>query len=110
MNQFDERARQPSGAGGFSLARGVVVGWFDSGSTAERPCVDHANDTRGPIIARTTSALSDAAVPRAVAARHRGESVVLEGEREVILKCGDASLTLRRDGKAIIRGAYVETH
>ena len=44
------------------------------------------------------------------AARLDGESVVLEGEREVVLRCGDASLTLRRDGKAIIRGTYVETH
>jgi hypothetical protein len=43
-------------------------------------------------------------------ARLDGESVVLEGEREVVLRCGDASLTLRRDGKAILRGAYVETH
>jgi hypothetical protein len=44
------------------------------------------------------------------AARLEGVSVVVEGEREVVLRCGDASLTLRRDGKAIIRGAYVETH
>jgi hypothetical protein len=44
------------------------------------------------------------------AARLDGVSVVLEGEREVVLRCGDASLTLRRDGKAIIRGTYVETH
>jgi hypothetical protein len=39
-----------------------------------------------------------------------GERVVLEGKQEVVLKCGDASITLRRDGKVIVRGAYVETH
>jgi hypothetical protein len=39
-----------------------------------------------------------------------GESVVIEGKREVVLKSGEASLTLRRDGKVVIRGAYVETY
>lgn len=39
-----------------------------------------------------------------------GERVVLSAEREIVLRCGAASLTLRRDGKVLIRGAYVETH
>lgn len=43
-------------------------------------------------------------------ARLDGDSVVLEGKREVVLKSGEASLTLRRDGKVLIRGAYVETY
>jgi Domain of unknown function (DUF6484) len=42
-------------------------------------------------------------------ARVDGKRVVLEGEEEVTLKCGAASITLRRDGKVILRGAYVET-
>lgn len=45
-----------------------------------------------------------------VEARLDGERVVLEGRREVILKCGEASITLRSDGKMVLRGAYVETH
>ena len=43
-------------------------------------------------------------------ARLDGERVVLNAEREIVLRCGAASLTLRRDGKVLIRGAYVETH
>jgi hypothetical protein len=43
-------------------------------------------------------------------ARVDGRRVVLEGGEEVVLKCGDASLTLRRDGKVVVRGAYIETH
>lgn len=43
-------------------------------------------------------------------ARVDGERIVFEAQREVVLRCGDASLTLRRDGKVLIRGAYVETH
>lgn len=42
-------------------------------------------------------------------ARVDGKRVVLEGDQEVVLRCGDASITLRRDGKLILRGAYVET-
>ena len=38
-----------------------------------------------------------------------GDRVVVEGKEEVTLKCGAASITLRRDGKVILRGAYVET-
>ena len=47
---------------------------------------------------------------RPVEARLDGERVVLEGKREVVLKCGEASLTLRSDGKVVLRGAYVETY
>lgn len=45
-----------------------------------------------------------------VEARLDGERVVLEGKQEIVLKCGEASLTLRRDGKVVLRGAYVETY
>ena len=45
-----------------------------------------------------------------VEARLDGKRVVLEGRDEVVLKCGEASITLRRDGKVILRGAYVETN
>jgi hypothetical protein len=39
-----------------------------------------------------------------------GERVSIEGQDEIVLRCGEASITLRRNGKVIIRGAYVETH
>ncbi len=42
-------------------------------------------------------------------ARVDGKRVIIEGKDEVTLKCGDALITLRRDGKVILRGAYVET-
>lgn len=35
--------------------------------------------------------------------------IELEGAEEVTLRCGQASITLRRDGKVLIRGSYVET-
>jgi Domain of unknown function (DUF6484) len=46
---------------------------------------------------------------RPIEARIDGEQVVLEGRESVTLKCGDATITLRRDGKVILKGAYIET-
>lgn len=36
-----------------------------------------------------------------------GKRVVLEGQEEVVLKCGEASITLTRSGKVVIRGKYL---
>lgn len=36
-----------------------------------------------------------------------GERVVLSANREVVLRCGEASITLRRDGKVLIRGTHL---
>lgn len=35
------------------------------------------------------------------------ERLVLRAEREIVLKCGKASITLTRAGKVLIRGAYL---
>ena len=74
----------------------------------------------GPLLAPPAAAVAPA-VPAPVAATAPvaaeridalvdGQRVVLEGRDEVVLKCGEASITLKRDGKLILRGAYVETH
>lgn len=42
-------------------------------------------------------------------ARVDGKRVVITGEEEVELRCGEASIVLTREGKLVIRGAYVET-
>lgn len=38
-----------------------------------------------------------------------GKRVALEAEEEIVLRCGDASITLQKDGRVVVRGAYVET-
>ena len=35
------------------------------------------------------------------------ERMVLSAEREIVLRCGEASITLTRAGKVIIRGSYI---
>lgn len=36
-----------------------------------------------------------------------GETLVLSAEREIVLRCGEASLTLRRDGKVVLSGTHI---
>lgn len=38
-----------------------------------------------------------------------GERRVIEAEREIVLRCGDASITLTRAGKVLIQGRYVSS-
>jgi hypothetical protein len=35
------------------------------------------------------------------------ERIVLSADREIVLRCGDASITLTRAGKVIIQGSYI---
>ncbi|MFO7567925.1 MAG: DUF6484 domain-containing protein [Enhygromyxa sp.] len=44
-----------------------------------------------------------------VEARVDGKRVELEAADEIVLRCGQASIVLRRNGRVVIRGTYVET-
>lgn len=39
-----------------------------------------------------------------------GKRVKLTAKDEIVLECGKASITLRRNGKVIVRGTHVETY
>ena len=49
------------------------------------------------------------AVARPTEAHVDGKRVVIEGQDEIVLKCGEASITLRRNGKVIVKGTYLES-
>jgi hypothetical protein len=51
----------------------------------------------------------DATATTGLEARIDGQRVVLEARDEIVLMCGEASITLRRNGRIAIRGAQVET-
>ena len=42
-----------------------------------------------------------------VTAQVDDQRVVLTAEREIVLRCGEASITLTRAGKVLIKGTYV---
>lgn len=68
-------------------------------------------DVRRPIIVGVLidpRSLPAAPVPAPlVEAQVDDQRVVLTAEREIVLKCGEASITLTRAGKVLIKGTYV---
>jgi hypothetical protein len=70
-------------------------------------------DVRRPIIVgvlqKQHSALIAAVPEPLVSAQVDDQRVVLTAEREIVLRCGEASITLTRAGKVLIRGSYVLT-
>ena len=58
--------------------------------------------------AASTTPANDAPRP-ALYVQVDGERVVLSAAREIVLRCGGASITLTRAGKVLITGEYVLT-
>ena len=115
---------------------GALVGFADDGV----PLVDFSgNPEDSALVARTVAVLSHEDVgrevallfeggepakpvliglmaqpqpqrPATVSVNRDGERFELTAIREIVLRCGDASITLTRAGKVLIRGAYVSSH
>jgi hypothetical protein len=49
------------------------------------------------------------AAPTPTTAVVDGKRVELRGEDEIVLRCGEASITLRRNGRIVVRGTHVES-
>jgi Domain of unknown function (DUF6484) len=67
-------------------------------------------DARLPIVTGVLRKASLRAEPLAtstVTVQADGERHLIEAEREIVLRCGDASITLTRAGKVIIKGNYI---
>jgi hypothetical protein len=63
-------------------------------------------DPRRPVIMGLMH-VPGAATAKRPEARVDGERVELSAEKELVLRCGKASITLTRAGKILIRGAYL---
>jgi hypothetical protein len=50
------------------------------------------------------------ASPQVVEADVDGKRVRVVAHDEIVLECGNASITLRRNGRVVIKGTYVETY
>lgn len=126
---------QPSSAGG-QVCLGLVVSWDERGPlvdfegntrgpllariTGPRPdssvrgtagqevvLLIDPRPGRPPVLLGFLRPLT--AAPSELEARVDGKRVELEGQDEIVLRCGEASITLRRNGRVVIRGAQVET-
>jgi hypothetical protein len=60
-----------------------------------------------PAKAKSVAAPSEPDAP--IEALVDGKRVVIDAADEIVLRCGKASITLRRNGRIVIRGTYVET-
>jgi hypothetical protein len=85
-------------------SRPIVVGVMQEPSPT---MVDLVLADSSHALREATLASADAGEASAVV---DGKRLVLEAEEEVVLKCGEASITLRKDGRVVIRGAYVESY
>ena len=81
----------------------VVLG----GSSAAAP--GECTEAHAPSDAPAAQADEPAVMP-CIEADVDGRRVRLTAQDEIVLQCGSASVTLRRNGRVVIRGAYVETH
>jgi hypothetical protein len=100
----------PGNAAGPTPARLLVAldaATLAAAAAGRRPCalLFERGDASLPLIVGLVE--TTAAPPRA--ATIDGKRIVLTGEEEVELRCGEASILLKKDGKLVIRGAYVET-
>jgi hypothetical protein len=68
-----------------------------------------ARPRRPPVVLGVLRPLGGTAAWADVDAKVDGRRVELEGRDEIVLRCGPASITLRRNGRVVIRGAEVET-
>ena len=117
---------------------GVVIGRLLDLDVIGSPRVDYPGSPSGALPARTLTALDSEKIGREVALMFEagdplkpivlgvlqrpgrpdpkalhvdmdGETLVLTGKKEIVLKCGKASITLTRAGKVLLRGAYVSS-
>jgi Domain of unknown function (DUF6484) len=85
--------------------RAEAVLLFEEGDPS-RPLLVGVLRSRTPLV----DALLAGPLPASPAvARVDGKRVAIEGKDEVVLQCGKASLTLRRDGKVVLRGVNLVT-
>lgn len=65
-----------------------------------------AGDERRPIILGRLQSAAQAPTQKMKLSAD-GQSLLLEADQEIVLRCGRSSITLTRAGKVLIRGAYL---
>jgi len=68
-----------------------------------------SGDPRKPIVMGVLEPVTRKKTNNSLSVEIDGEKVILTAEKEVVLRCGEASITLTRAGKVLIRGAYLSS-
>ena len=97
------RVHVPGGSGKGRLARSLVP--LEPGHAGREVVLAFVDgDPAKPIILGLVQA--PGASPK-VRADVDGETILIDGRKEIVLRCGKSSITLTKAGKILIRGAYV---
>ncbi|HEX5462138.1 MAG TPA: DUF6484 domain-containing protein [Steroidobacteraceae bacterium] len=92
-----------------SLTREELLAARDTGGCAV--LVFENGDPALPIIVGLVQTLGHAAqVPQVLEADVDGKRVRITAQDEIVLECGSASITLRRNGRVVVRGTYIESY
>ncbi len=92
-----------------TLTSGAEVLLFFDGGDLLRPIIAGVMAPRGrPILQSVETVETTADLPDFACVD--GKRVVIRGRDEIVFSCGEASITLRRNGKVIVRGTKVESH
>jgi hypothetical protein len=88
----------------------IVTGFIQppsTGTVSESPDSRLGLSSAGVAAAAPETELN---APRVIEADVDGKRVRIVAQDEIVLECGNASITLRRNGRVVIRGTYVETY
>jgi hypothetical protein len=89
-----------------AVERRAEVFLFFAGGDRRRPIIAGVLAPEGPVPQGPFGAKAGS-LPEC--ARVDGKRVLVEGQDEIVFRCGKASITLRRNGKVVIRGTRIES-
>ena len=85
----------------------TVVILFDRGDVRRPIIIGVVQESHAPASEALAAPQVGKDVIRHVSVQADDDRVVLSAEREIVLRCGEASITLTRAGKVLIKGKYV---
>ena len=87
----------------------IITGLIQALSPAAEAASPAPTETEAGDMAEAEVELEAPTADEGLEARVDGRRVELEAADEIVLRCGKASIVLRRNGRIVIRGTYVET-
>jgi hypothetical protein len=85
-----------------------IVLLFDSGDPKQPVVMGLVQQLTGQASVATRAEIAPTTAPQEV--ELDGKNIELTAKETITLRCGDASITLNRDGKIVIRGMHVVSH
>ena len=105
---MNTRDKNSPGVAETDTQRGELDSLLQAPVSQHRPVLTAADGSAAVDAAAPTRGVTDEP-PQVIEADVDGKRVRIVARDEIVLECGDASITLRRNGRIIIKGTYIET-